>query len=357
MPYRPKGSRFWHFDFQIRGRRFHGSCGTSDYEEAKAIEAAERVKARSAPEITKRFTLSEALGTYWTDVCQHQPSGKTARSQCAMILTVLDGKKPLQDLTNADLMRFVSRRRAEASNATVNRQLQLMGRALRHMVRIHGATLPDLDFKSAQTAEPEERVRELTQAEQQRLFKHLREDLQPFVKFALMTGARLATITELRWSDIDHDGKRLTFRLKFSKQMRFPLSREIAALLSALPRSDLPAHRPFVFTFEDRSRKDRQRRKIVPTGGGIMEEFRAALAAAEIDDFRFHDLRHTFATRLLRQTGNLKLVCRMLGHADVSTTTRYAHVLDQDLAEALDGFSIFESAESRRNSRSRRKTT
>ena len=355
MPYRPKGTRDWHFDFQIRGRRFYGSCGRDDYEEAKAIEAAERVKARSAPEVTGRFTISEALGTYWTDICQHQASARTARSQAAMVLTVLDGKMPMAELTNADVMRFVSRRRAEASNATVNRQLQLFGRALRYMVRVHGAEMPQVDLKKAETAEPEERVRELTHAEQQRLFLHLRNDLQPFVKFALMTGARLATICNLRWSDIDHDERRLLFRVKGGKQMRFPLSREIAALLSALPRSELPDHRAYVFTFEDRSRKDRQRRRIVASGGGLMEDFRQALAAAEIEDFRFHDLRHTFATRLLRQTGNLKLVSRLLGHSDVTTTTRYAHVMDQDLAAALDDFSILGRPDSQRNSRSRRK--
>jgi integrase len=354
MPYRPKGSRFWHFDFQIRGRRFHGSCGTDDYEEAKAVEAAERVKARAAPEITKRFTLSQALGTYWTDICQHQSSASTARSQSAMILSVMDGKVPMADITNADIMKFVARRRAVASNATVNRQLQLLGRALRHMARVHCAEMPNIDLRRAENAEPDERVRELTQSEQARLFEHLRSDLKPFVTFALLTGARLATVCDLKWADIDHHERRILFRVKGGKQMRFPLSREVAALLSALPRATLPDHRDYVFTYEDQLRKDRPRKRIVGSGG-MMQDFREALAAAEIRDFRFHDLRHTFATRLLRQTGNLKLVSRLLGHADVTTTTRYAHVLDQDLAEALDGFSILGGTESRRNSRSDRK--
>jgi integrase len=52
-------------------------------------------------------------------------------------------------------------------------------------------------------------------------------------------------------------------------------------------------------------------------------------------DLRFHDLRHTTATRLLRGTGNLKLVQRALNHRDIATTSRYAHVLDTEVAEAL----------------------
>lgn len=347
MPHRPKGTRFWHYDFQIRGRRFHGSCGTDDYEEAKA---AERVKARAAPEITCRFTVSQALGTYWTDICQHQTSARTAKSQAKMILSVMDGARQMEGLTNADLMRYVATRRATVSNATVNRELQILGRALRHMAKIHKATMPDIDLKAVETAEPEERVRELSPAEQGRLFKHLRPDLLPFVTFALLTGARLSTITELRWSDIDHDHRRMTFRLKGGGTMRFPMSHEILALLSAIPRSNVPEHRRFVFTFEDQGRKDRQRRKIVPNGGGLMEDFRAALSAAEIENFRFHDLRHTFATRMLRHTGNLKLVSRLLGHSKVETTARYAHVLDDDLASALDSASLL--GVSRRKSRS-----
>jgi integrase len=52
--------------------------------------------------------------------------------------------------------------------------------------------------------------------------------------------------------------------------------------------------------------------------------------------FRFHDFRHDFATKLLRATGNLKLVQRALNHADIGTTVRYAHVLDHEVAEAME---------------------
>ena len=53
-------------------------------------------------------------------------------------------------------------------------------------------------------------------------------------------------------------------------------------------------------------------------------------------DFRFHDLRHDFATKLLRETGNLKLVQKALNHASIKTTTRYAHVLDEEVADGME---------------------
>lgn len=55
-----------------------------------------------------------------------------------------------------------------------------------------------------------------------------------------------------------------------------------------------------------------------------------------MSDFRFHDFRHDLATKVLRRTGNLKLVQRVLNHADLKTTTRYAHVLDSEVAAALE---------------------
>jgi integrase len=350
MPFRPKNSRFWHYDFQIRGRRFHGSCGTEDFEQAKAIEAQARVAAGSdAPEEAAGFTLSQAIGTYYVDVSQHQPSARTSWGQGKAVLAVLEPQTRLDALTQADVQRFVSVRRAEVANGTVNRQLQYLGRALRHMAKTYGAMVAPVDLKQAETKEPSERVRELTLAEQAALFKHLRADLHPLAKFALMTGARKASICGLLWSDIDFDTGRIRFRLKGGGAMFFPINSEMRAFLSALPKSELPDHRRYVLTYVDQLTEKRQ--KIIPNGGGLDVDWRKALADAGIPDFRFHDLRHTFATRLLRKTGNLKLVSRLLGHTTVETTTRYAHVLDGDLQNAMDDFSPLGKAESRKKSR------
>jgi integrase len=69
-------------------------------------------------------------------------------------------------------------------------------------------------------------------------------------------------------------------------------------------------------------------------------------AKAGVTDFRFHDYRHDFGTKLLRETGNLKLVQKALNHADIKSTLRYAHVLDEDVASAIEA-----AAQSREKSR------
>ena len=74
----------------------------------------------------------------------------------------------------------------------------------------------------------------------------------------------------------------------------------------------------------------------------------ADAAKAGVKDFRFHDFRHDFGTKLLRDTGNLKLVQKALNHADIKSTLRYAHVLDEDIAAAVERV-----AKSRTKSRTR----
>lgn len=335
MPFRTAKTQIWQYDIQIKGRRLRGSCGTTDYEEAKAVEAEVRRQAKQSVKETSDYTLSEALGTYIAEICDGQPSASTSRSQAKAILGAISGKTKLSDLTQADLMHMVVKMRANCANATVNRRLQFMGRAIRHLGKVHKATLPDIEYKALEVKEPKERIRELTWDEQQRLFEHLPEDLREAVMFCLMTGCRISTMTRLLWKDVGDTEMR--FWLKGDDYMTFPISRELRALLSALPRSNVVRDSRYVFTRLDKQTLERT--QIVAKGGVFNAEFRAAVQAAEIEDFRFHDLRHTFATRMLRQTNNLKLVSRLLGHKDIASTMKYAHVQVEDMRAALDGFS------------------
>ncbi len=173
MPFKPKGSRFWHYDFQIGvvdftaalARRLRGSQGG---------RGARRVEAKVAPDLRGIFTMAEAIGTCWADVSQHQTCSGVTLSQGKGLLGILDGKTRLDALTMADIARYVAARRASVANATVNRELQLLDRALRHMAKFHQVKVAGLDLRAAEVEEPRERIRELSPAEQMRLFKHLR---------------------------------------------------------------------------------------------------------------------------------------------------------------------------------------
>lgn len=341
MPFRTKKTRIYQYDIVVRGDRLRGSCGTEDYEEAKAIEAAIRADAKRNAARGTDYTLSEALGTYINDKIVGRPSESTTKSQARIILSYMDGKKRISKLTDADIIQYAAKHRATCANSTVNRHLQMLGRAIRYMGKIYKCDVPQIDFKAAETKEPRERVRELTTDEQTRLFAALPQEFHPMVAFALMTGARISTITGLLWREVDMPNREITFRLKGDELMIFPINGELAALLSALPKSNIMESRRYVFTRVDGHSAERI--QIVASGGVFGTVWRKALLEAGIDNFRFHDLRHTFATRMLRKTQNISLVSKLLGHTNIETTSRYAHVLTSDLRDALDGFSVMPS--------------
>jgi integrase len=338
MPFRTKKTRVYQYDIVVGGHRLRGSCGTEDFEAAKAVEADIRANAKRNAARGSDYTLSEALGTYINDKITGRPSEGTTKSQARIILSHMDGKKRISKLTDADIIQYAAKHRATCANSTVNRHLQMLGRALRHMGKVYKTEIPDVDLKSAETKEPRERVRELTTDEQTKLFAALPQEYHPMVAFALMTGARISTITGLLWRDVDMPNREIMFRLKGDELMIFPINSELAALLSALPKSNVMESRRYVFTRVDGHSAERI--QIIASGGVFGTVWRKALMDAGIENFRFHDLRHTFATRMLRKTQNISLVSKLLGHTNIETTSRYAHVLTSDLRDALDRFSV-----------------
>jgi integrase len=74
------------------------------------------------------------------------------------------------------------------------------------------------------------------------------------------------------------------------------------------------------------------------TYSGVATAWQRLRKRAGVQGFRFHDHRHDLGTKVLRDTGNLKLVQRALNHSSIRSTVRYAHVLDEDVATALERY-------------------
>jgi integrase len=171
----------------------------------------------------------------------------------------------------------------------------------------------------------------------------MRSDYEPFFAFARASGMRLEECL-LRWSEVDWTTERITKRGKGGKLVTLPITSTVRAILEPLRDH----HPEYVFTYTaQRTREGRvQGRRYPITYSGIKTAWRRLRKRAGVTGFRFHDFRHDFGTKLLRQTGNLKLVQRALNHADIKTTTRYAHVLDKEVEAAMEAV-----AESRGKSR------
>jgi integrase len=182
-------------------------------------------------------------------------------------------------------------------------------------------------------AEPEEHVRELRQDEADAISLATRPDYAPFFNFARATGLRLRECF-LKWNEVDWNTRKVVKKGKGGRTVITPITDEIEAILAPL----LGHHPEWVFTYvADRTRGGLERGRRYPiTYNGLKTAWRRIRIRAGVDSFRFHDFRHDLATKLLRATGNLKLVQKALNHSDIKTTTRYAHVVDDEVAAALE---------------------
>jgi integrase len=355
--YRIARSPYWQFDFQWRGHRFHGSTKATNRREAERVETAEREKAkRHVAQVEAARTslrLQDVATRYWAEVGEHHSGSQNTWRQLGLLIEHFGKDKLLTEITDADAARLVAWRRGHpgkrpgallspfAVNDITEQFKKLFTRA-----KVWGARFErEPKWRQHWMKEPQERVRELVGDEAERIEAATRDDYAPFFHFAQAAGLRLRECL-LRWSEVDWEARQIRKRGKGDKLVTRPITSDIRAILWPLRGH----HSEFVFTFvAARDRDGRTRGKRYPiTYNGVKSHWRYLRKRAGVVDFRFHDFRHDFGTKLLRETGNLKLVQRAMNHAKISTTMRYAHVLDDEVAEAMERV-----AKSRKKSRTK----
>jgi integrase/recombinase XerC len=228
-------------------------------------------------------------------------------------------------------------RRARPAPATYYRRFGLLRRFLRWLSRRNG--LPDPFLELEPPPKPQQEADWLTQDEFSRLrtaAEHPRRkrsgiaDRDRLVLLTLVqTGLRRAEMIALNWSDLELDGPRPSLLVrcgKGGKPRRQPLAAPLAEELGRLrAKRDAPADAPVFCGLEGK--------RLQPTILAAIIR-RAAEGAGLEKRVTAHTLRHTAATWLRQQTGDARLVAAYLGHADLSTVSRYAHVAGDELHEA-----------------------
>jgi integrase len=208
--------------------------------------------------------------------------------------------------------------------STVNRELAV----LRHLLRL-AEEWGDLDKvpRIRMAKEPEGRLRFLTEEEIVRLLQACETSRNPYlgaiVTVALNTGMRKGEILGLSWERVDFArGVLLLEHTKSGRRRELPMNQAVYAALSALPG---PKAEGLVF-----------RKANGAAWGNIRTAFERALVEAKITDFRFHDLRHTYASWMVMRGRSLKEVQELLGHQEFTMTLRYAHLSPDRLREAVE---------------------
>ena len=152
------------------------------------------------------------------------------------------------------------------------------------------------------------------------------DHLKPMVLVSLNTGMRRGELFDLKWSEVNFDTKTITVAgatTKTSDTRHIPMNKETLGVLEAWKKQ--VSKSPYVFSGQ---------------GGGRFEDVKSAwlklLERAQIDGFRWHDMRHDFASRLVMAGVPLNTVRDLMGHADIKMTLRYAHLAPGTKAAAVE---------------------
>lgn len=172
------------------------------------------------------------------------------------------------------------------------------------------------------------RERYLTDDEEKRLFAILvgrRAHIRPIVVVALHTGMRQGEILGLTWENVDFEQKTIyVAHTKTGRPRKLPMSEPVEVELRTLKQDSLPHEHVFSYS--------RTGLKLTT----FRHAWEGACTAAKISNFRFHDLRHTFATRLRARGVHEMDIMSLLGHTTLQMTSRYTHAMPQNLRTAVD---------------------
>lgn len=339
---RPEKSPYWQYRFTLKGapKPFQGSTGERVKRKAEQYEA--RLRAEVVAELLGQpirkysrrppMTLAHAFERFWEEKAQFEKSAKTVEGQLNKMLDRMGEATPLHLIDSNTLTQYQTERRKDGvSDRTVSAEVPELLRRVFTRAKMWKVDLGDeeIDWRSLKLSRPQHRTRAGSRREMIVLLRKLRPDYRPIIRFALVTGLRRQALM-VRQRQLDWDNMVMWYpkKSKHTGDMGWlPITEAMAKIL----KREMVHNGEWVFTY-----KRRWGGRAPITKEGLKTAMRHAVAAAGLKDWRLiHDLRHTAATNTLRKSQNLAAVQGMLGHSDISQTSRYAHVLIDDVRRAM----------------------
>lgn len=318
----------WWIDYRFQGRRLRESTGTSSRKRAEQLLAK-----RQAEVFEGRFAFApqasvpnfqDFASAYIEDFSTHNKKRSSLRRDVGIVrnLSAYFAGKRLDAITPMLIEHYKNRRRADgAAPATVNRELA----CLKHMftIALRDRLVLENPVRAVRMFRVDNEITNvLSHEDEARLLEAAAPHLKRIIVCALDTGMRLGEILSLTWRQVDVS--RAVIRVehtKSGKPREIPISDRLRATLGRAG-----AHDEGVFAGPKGHVVD-----------SVKTAMNAALRRSRLNSrgIRFHDLRHTFATRLIEHGVDPFTVQELLGHQSITTTQRYAHPARRSKVEAI----------------------
>ncbi len=312
----------WYIDFTFKGQRVRESIGSSKKNAQKVIDKRKTeiienryLDIRKDPDPVKFHDFAKEY-LQWSKA-NKKPSSYTRDLYMMRAFDREFEGKNIQDITAWQIEKWKSKRRETCQAASVNRELAL----LKHMfsMGVRWRKLKESPTRDVKRFKGEtKRLRFLMPDEIQRLLSNcgdlLDGLLHPIITVVVHTGMRKGEVLSLQWPQVNFEQGIISLTdTKNHERRDIPMNETVKATLRAIERKG-----DLVFS-------NKHGRQI--DGSLLYLAFHEALRKSGITDFRFHDLRHTFASNLVMQEGvELNDVRELLGHKNMSMTLRYAHL-------------------------------
>lgn len=311
-----KGSPYYWYSFSIEGRRFRGSTERTTEREAKEVERDQYQLAKQGIAGRAEWTLLAVLNAYWHEHAKDRRGHANIKRDLGLLQKALGKDMAARRLTNGALMDYRARRRGQGVKAqTVNREFAYLRAAYAHCAKFHGQPAPSIDWKGLKAQEAPGRIRFLSFAEYHALMAVAHESIRPVILCAVTTGLRRSNILTLDWRQVKLEEGLISIpRMKSNRAHMVKITPPLMAALSTMP-----SRRGRVFDLRN-----------------FRKRWDAAVKAAGLEDFRFHDLRHTFASWARMNGADLADIKEALDHSSMNMTLRYAHIKAEHHVTAFD---------------------
>ena len=334
MTIKQRGDHWW-YDIHINGKRERGSCKTTIEKQAQEYHdqlQAGMWKTQVTGEKVRR-TWAETVAVWLKDHDKKKSIKDDWRQEAwwsdqfkSRGIVYLDQITPaaVKEIRDAEVGRPHSKVKNVTrviSEPTVNRKLAF----LRSVINAAHREYQWLDSRPLFKGFPENnhRLRFLEPHEFVRLVQHLPEPFNVMAVVAVATGLRRANVTGMRWDQVNMQRRSVTFEHKRMKNGK-PFTVALNDTALGAIRKQVGKHGEYVFP-----RADGQRIREIPS-----KTWKKAIEAAGIEDFHWHDLRHTWASWLRQDGKGLDMIQELGGWSSAEMVKRYAHQSVEHLREA-----------------------